>query len=345
MISVMMIFIPLLLLIIFISIIFNNMDQTNIKSTPKDVFLHLFNILTFYLSTIGFITVCIQYINVLFPDLLNFYFEGIASAVRVATAMLVVSLPAYLYTSFILAKDLVVNPEKRDLKLRKWLLYFTLFISAVTIIVDLITFIFNFLNGELTTQFFFKILVVLLVAGAVFGYYTWELKRTNAPTKTPKLLAAVVSVVVLALVVAGFFIIGTPTEQRNRRFDDQRVQSLQMIQNQIVYQWTQKKMLPVALIDLQDSISGFVVPTDPSTKVQYEYTVVEPLKFQLCATFQTDSNKYGVSNVDRNYSMPYGSQQETWSHKAERTCFDRTIDPQLYKTDTTGNMVVPKPIQ
>ena len=38
--------------------------------------------------------------------------------------------------------------------MRKWLVYFTLFISAITIIVDLMIFVYNFLDGELTVKFF-----------------------------------------------------------------------------------------------------------------------------------------------------------------------------------------------
>ena len=143
-------------------------NQNILKSTPKDVFLQLFNILTFYLSVIGFITLHIQYINAVFPDTLNYYFTGIADAVRVSSSILLIAVPAYVFTAWLLAKDLAVEPQKRELKLRKWLVYFTLFVSAVTIIVDLITFVYNFLSGELTVRFFLKILVVLLVAGAVF---------------------------------------------------------------------------------------------------------------------------------------------------------------------------------
>ena len=146
------------------------MENTNAaESTPKDVFLHLLNILTFYLSIINFITLFIQYISALFPDPLNFYYTGIANAVRLSTSILVIAVPVYILTSWMLGKDLKKNPKKRELTLRKWLLYFTLFIAAVTIIVDLIIFVYNFMSGELSVQFFLKIITVLFVAAAVFA--------------------------------------------------------------------------------------------------------------------------------------------------------------------------------
>lgn len=313
-------------------------NQNILKSTPKDVFLQLFNILTFYLSVIGFITLFIQYINALFPDTLNYYFSGIADAVRIASSILLIAVPAYLFTAWLLAKDLMIEPQKRELKLRKWLVYFTLFISAVTIIVDLITFVYNFLSGELTTRFFLKILVVLLVAGAVFGYYMWDLKRKELLSNIPKILAITLLVIMLGSVAAGFFIIGTPFTQRNRRFDEQRVQNLQMLQGQVLNYWTQKGVLPEQTSILNDSISGFVVPVDPKTNESYGYRKIDQLTFELCANFSTVSENNSINNHVK-YPVPYDSYNQNWSYKAERTCFSRKIDPELYKPQTTNENI------
>ncbi|MCX6779972.1 MAG: DUF5671 domain-containing protein [Candidatus Magasanikbacteria bacterium] len=305
-------------------------NTSNLHSGPKDVFLHLFNIVTFYLTIIGFITLYIQYINAAFPDALNYYFQSIAGAVRISSSILFISVPAYLLSSWLLAADLRVVPQKRDFKLRKWLLYFTLFISAIIIIIDLITFIYNFLSGELTIQFFLKILVVLAVAGAVFGYYIWELKREDLNSKVPKMLAIILAVLTIVSVGAGFFVVGSPATQRNRRFDDQRVSDLQNLQGQVVNYWTQKAIVPAKLSDLQDSISGFRVPSDPETGAAYEYRIIDKLNFELCASFKTSG-----PDVNQPRSMIYSPNDpysQNWAHKAERTCFDRTIDPELYKS-------------
>lgn len=310
-------------------------NTSNLRSGPKDVFLHLFNIVTFYLTVIGFITLYIQYINAAFPDALNYYFESISGSVRVASSILFVSVPAYLLSAWLLSKELRVVPEKREFKLRKWLLYFTLFVSAITIIIDLITFIYNFLSGELTIQFFLKILVVLVVAGAVFGYYIWELKREDLNSKMPKTLAIILTVVTIVSIGAGFLIIGSPTDQRNRRFDMQRVSDLQMLQGQVLNYWTQKAEIPVKLGDLQDSISGFIVPVDPETGADYEYRTIEKLKFELCATFKT----VGPDSYNQPKSLIYAPNDpysQNWAHQAERNCFTRTIDPELYNVQPRG---------
>jgi len=303
-----------------------------VKNTPKDVFLHLLNILTFYISVIGFITLYVQYINALFPDPLSFYYTRIANAVRLSTSILIIAVPIYLLTLWLLGKGLASHRARRELKLRKWLIYFTLFISAVTIIVDLIMFVYNFLSGELTIQFFLKILVVLLAAAAVFGYYIYDLRRKNMKSKTPKILAWTLSFVILSSVIASFFIIGTPAVQRERRFDEQRVENLQTLQSQIINYWTQKEVLPQNLGALEDSISGFIVPKDPDSDSPYGYNVIDSLSFELCATFKTSSDDFGPTSKRARTISPYDSFQQNWSHQAERTCFTRIIDPELYKS-------------
>jgi len=315
--------------------------DTQLKSTPKDVFLQLFNIVTFYLSVIGLIMLYAQYINALLPDALNYYFTGISETVRVASSILFVSVPSYLLSAWMLNKDIANAPEKRELKLRKWLTYFTLFVSAITIIIDLMIFVYNFLNGELTLRFFLKVFVVLLVAGAVFSYYLWDLKRQNLKTNIPKILAIVLSVLVLGSIIAGFFIVGTPGAQRNRRFDDERLQNLQSIQDQAVNYWTQKNVLPPKLSDLEDSISGFKVPTDSATKLPYEYNITSPLSFELCANFATNDADFGISASAQANSPYLNSFQQNWFHNSGRVCFTRTIDPELYKQ--SANVVKPLP--
>ena len=308
-----------------------NKNIINIKNTPKDVFLHLFNILTFYISIIAFIVMCVQYINALFPDALSFRYESISSAIQWATSVLAVAIPAYLLTAWLLAREIISSPPKRELKLRKWLLYFTLFVSAITILISLITFVYNFLGGELTMRFFLKILIVLLVAVAVFGYYIWELRRGEKKSMAPKILAWTVTVVVLAGIIGGFFIVGTPSEQRERRFDEQRVGDLQVLQGQIINFWIQKEKIPQNLAELEDSISGFVVPMDPESKLPYEYTILNPLSFELCAIFKTSGQDVGSFDLF----------QQNWAHKTGRTCFTRTIDPELYKIERMKEMPTP----
>jgi len=311
-------------------------DKPKLKTSPQDVFLHLLMIVALYMGVISFIALYFQYINVLFPDKLIGSYASIYSGIRFASSMLVIAIPVFLLMSWLLEKDFKKNLEKHEFKFRKWLIYLTLFLASLTIIIDLIQLVNNFYGGELTIKFFLKVLVVLIVAGLVFWYYLWDLKRKEFPSKKSKSFAWAVSLLVIFSIIWGFFLVGTPAHQRQVRFDETRVSDLQIIQNQIVNYWIQKEKLPEKLDSLNDSISGFVSPKDPDTNTPYEYIIKGSFSFDLCAEFKTENKN--VQNVKNFPQIPYetyvGSFSDNWSHGAGKVCFERTIDPQLYKKTT-----------
>ena len=49
-----------------------NTTTSALKTTPKDIFLQLLNLVTFYVSAVSYISILIQYINLLHPDPLNY---------------------------------------------------------------------------------------------------------------------------------------------------------------------------------------------------------------------------------------------------------------------------------
>jgi len=147
-----------------------------VKSSPKDVFLHLLTIVALYFCAFNFTTLVFKLIEIGFPDPLNQYYD-FGSSVRWSIASLTIIFPVYLWAARFLYRDIAAHEEKAELKIRKWLLYFTLFAAAVLIIGDLVALIFNFLEGELTARFLLKVLAILAVAASVFGYYFYELKR------------------------------------------------------------------------------------------------------------------------------------------------------------------------
>ena len=323
-------------------------------STPKDIFLHLFNIVTFYMSVVSYIMLLMQYVTVLFPDPLNYHLSGTLNSIFWSTSILAIAFPAYLFTSWLMERDFAREPAKRELNVRKWLIYLTLFIAAVTILGDLITLLFNFLNGELTLPFFLKILIVLAVAAAVFGYYFWDLKQSSRDGKKSivkrKQIAWVASGIILASIILGFVIAGTPGMQRTRRFDEQRVNDLQAIQYQVLDYWTHKAVLPAASQELDNPLNGFTFPHDPATTMLYEYHVTGKLSFELCAEFQTNSQDSPTAVTRAIAPKPLypgdgiGTPQ-SWTHGIGRTCFTRTIDPELYKPQTRIEKMPPYPGQ
>ncbi len=292
----------------------------------------MFAIVTLYVSVVSFIILGFQYIDVTFPDALSFYYTGALDAIRGGMASLIVMWPAFVGISWFMHKDAKADSEKREIGIRKWLLYLTLFVTAITIVVDLITLVNYFLNGEITTRFILKIFVVLATAAAVFAYYFWDLRTESLGKSTvPKKTAIAASIVVAAMIVLGFLLVGSPAQQRKVRFDDQRVSQLSTIQSQITNYYSIKQALPAKLEDLTNSLIGYSVPVDPNGGAAFEYTVKSPLTFELCATFEAESVSNGSSVIKAiPYYDGYNRFDENWTHGVGRTCFERTIDPDLY---------------
>lgn len=314
------------------------------KASPRDVFLHLLVIITLYASATAFLTLLFQYINFEFPDIRSgignqFYREGLYQAIRIAIATLVVSFPAYIIASWFLNRISTLTPEKRNIRIRKWLLYFTLFIAALIVLGDFVTLIYNLLNGEASASFFLKVLAVFFVAGSVFLYYFWDLHKA-AIDKTMRVFSYCVVAIVFAAIIAGFFVVGSPSEKRDRDLDAQRVGDLQEIQSAVVQYWQSKGKLPENLDVLTDPLRYVIIPIDPQTKEAYGYEVSRKAEtFKLCATF-----KY-PTNLGDNITVAAGIKPQpnvvdvtrtidgfnTWDHGSGRVCFERTIDKDFFE--------------
>ena len=149
-------------------------------TSPKDVFLHLFSILALYISTGALISLLFDYINIYLPDALNAYeAQAAIGSIRWAIASLVVVFPAYVYSSWLLEQGYAANPATREMKTRKWLTYFTLFLAGIIIAGDVVSLVYSLLNGDLTTRFALKAVTVFLVSGAVFKHYSPRANITN----------------------------------------------------------------------------------------------------------------------------------------------------------------------
>jgi hypothetical protein len=311
----------------------NNLQaQVQKRNLPRDVFLHLFAMVTLYWSAVSFITLCWQYINHFFPDTLNYNF-GYTYSIRFALSSLIIVFPLFIFTSWQLNRIYRKELAVRESKIRKWLIYLTLFIASLVIIGDLIFVINNFLNGAITARFILKAFSVLLVTAVIFGYYLDDVRR-EMPSKLARAFALATSIIVFIFFAGAFVIVGSPVDARLAQFDQQKTNDLSSLQYQIVNYWQKKGTLPQRLTDLNDSISGYVVPTDPQSHQPYEYTLKDALglSFELCAKFNLSSTNDNLTSVPAPAPIyPYGDFQN-WNHGSGRVCFQRKIDSQLYSS-------------
>lgn len=302
------------------------------KSTPKDFFLQLMEIIVLYVGFYSLVALLFEYINILIPDALDNTSYVDADTIRWSIAKLMLLFPVYLYTAVLLFRELVQHPEKHELRVRKWLLYATLFLAACIIISDLIWLLYCFMIGDLTWRFIIKVITVLVLFTGLFLYYQRHLRKQWRAGQL-KTTAWLISGIMLVIIGAGFFTVGSPFIARLERFDERRVQDLIVIQEKIVNYWQHKNKLPAGLANLTDNVAGFTVPVDPQTKAAYHYEIVNQLSFKLCANFNLPApTKYHKSMP----LYPYFPQanDNNWQHGKGWVCFKRTIDPAFYTKRT-----------
>lgn len=153
------------------------------RSTPRDLFLHLFSLIGLITSASSLIGAVFQLLNISFPlDGLEGMNpesarEGAMMGLRASLSSLVVFFPAYAWSVWYMEKTFRLDPTRRMVGIRKWLTYFTLFVAALVILGNLVVVINYLLNGETTLRFLLKALTVLAVAGGIIWYYLGALKR------------------------------------------------------------------------------------------------------------------------------------------------------------------------
>ncbi|MEK7479577.1 MAG: DUF5671 domain-containing protein [Patescibacteria group bacterium] len=311
-------------------------------TTPRDFFLHLLHIVTLYGSAIALLSILWQLINIAFPDPSQDLYRYFATngAIRWGIAFLVIMFPVLLGTGKFLESVYKKEPEKKELKVRKWLVYLTLFITALIIIGDLVRLIFEFLEGELTPRFILKFLSVLAVAFAVFWYYLqgmrdreWKIFGWNAK----KIFVWKVIIIVLALIVAGVLVVDSPKEEQMYRLDERRTQDLQNVQNYVLEYWKKENTLPetIAALPIEAKDEEFDPRKDPKTKEEYGYEVRAENTFALCAMFEKETRGKGaypyperMAPVPVDFEKPqpqYYIENSDWTHEVGEKCFERKI--------------------
>lgn len=106
---------------------FDNME--NNKTTPKDFFLHLGMIVALYVVVGNFINLAFKVINKAFPEVDYAYFSS--SDISLPVATLIIIFPIFTLISWLIYKTYRQIPEKKNLWVRRWLTYVTLFFAGV----------------------------------------------------------------------------------------------------------------------------------------------------------------------------------------------------------------------
>lgn len=330
------------------------MEQTTNHQNlrPGYFFLSLGVLVTLVATVASFLNLVFDTLNKNLPDVLNASYQyGYNSYqydnIRAALATLIIVFPVFLVLSHFWKKMTNFGMGRIDEVIRKWMLYLIVFFSSVVVLVDLVQLVRYFVSGEITTRFLLKVLVALITAGMVGIYYIFELRSKDMRSRAGTVFAIAATLLVLGAVCYSFAVMGGPAKQRKLRLDDRRVTDLQSLQWQIISFWQQKEKLPEKLDDIRDPLSGYSIPVEPEFEKgkTYDYEKTGDLSFKLCAEFALPMphgwQEYSGGGVrplmggvmeDRAISYyPGGSGNESWDHEGGYTCFERTIDTDIYQ--------------
>ncbi|MCE9585247.1 DUF5671 domain-containing protein [Candidatus Nomurabacteria bacterium] len=332
------------------------MENIKNKLSAGYFFLSLGVLASLIASVVSFLNLAFEILDKKFPDVLNAVYQyGYNSYqfdnARTALATLIIVFPALLVLVYLWKKIQNKGLQGYDVTAHKWLTYIIIFLSGIIVLTDLIVLVRYFVSGEITIRFIFKILFVAGAAKMVLFYFLPEVWQTKWVNVFKKIATYFSMFIVLALIVWSFMVIGSPMQQRDLRLDDKRMQDLQSIQSQVTNFYQQKQKLPAKITDLANPLSGYSLPVDPEFEKGkvYEYIPKEKLTFEICANFslpmpkgwqENQSYSGGVmpvavrdittTNVE---TYPYpgtNGVNNSWDHQAGRTCFERTIDKDMY---------------
>ncbi len=324
-------------------------EQIKKGVSPNFFFLSLGVMVTLITSVIAGLSLFFETLSHKMPDVLNSYYEyGYSSytyeSMRTMIAILLIFFPIFLILSYFWWKYIKKGFESKNEKLFKWIMYIILFLASLVIVIDLVILVNYFVAGEITNRFIYKVLGTALIAGMIWVYYYLSLKDFNISKSkniiVKRILSNISIIMFISLIIFGFMVMGSPKMQRAWRLDERRESDLQSIQWQIVNYWQQRGKMPISLNDLKDPISGNYTPQDPEFQQGkiYEYIFKENTSFILCATFSEvsqqgliENNNSAVIDNVKSTSNYISEGSNSWNHGKGRVCFDRTIDPKIYK--------------
>lgn len=126
--------------------------------------------------------------------------------------------------------------------------------------------------------------------------------------------------IVVAVVIWGFILTGSPGYNRKLAGDRRRSEDIDALRNAIEQYHRDYKELPRTLEDLSNRQYSYWYKNhreDPTTNQPYGYTPKNTVTYDLCASFELDSKDIARMHNVRDRTV--------WEHPAGRHCFEFTI--------------------
>ena len=296
----------------------NQISQGSYKGKGAlDAFLNLLSLITLGWMSIAVGIILFQIIDkFLSPGTVSNLSNFSQSGLKFGVASALIVTPIFLLIVNLLHKNYRTGILNHDSGIHRWLTYFILLVAALNIIGRLIQLVFQLLDGDYTLASILKIIVVLLIASGIFGYYWYDLKRHDYNRRSTVSLTffVVIVAVTVASIIGSFFIIDSPQIARIKKYDQQRVNDLSELDNIINMYYNENGVVPENLTEPR--FSQF---NDPATGQAYEYNKTSDTGYELCATFDL------AVETDENPELRYYANKNWYYHDAGYQCFGTQV--------------------
>ncbi len=287
-------------------IFFQTMNTREI-SAAECAFLFLVFFLALFFVALGGGMIFFQIVNALFPEVYSGISQG---TLKTGFSFVLVASPLVFFFGRKLHLALLEKKIPLESAVRRWLEYAALFFAAATFMGDIAATLTAFLNGELTTRFLLKSLILFVIAGGIFWFFLWDLREENLEHRKKKapILFSGFLVFALLAITAGLTFLESPTTARNRRIDNETESNLTSVKYAVQDFYQTRDKLPLDLSELEK---------DPTFSGRFdaenlEYTKKNDREYELCANFLNDNSS------DDDY--------REWVHLIGKSCFPIMVE-------------------
>jgi len=291
-----------------------NFKYMNNQHNAKYAFYYLLSLVALIFMSLGVGMIVFGIINKTVPDALNLLSSNIDSQLKFAISALLIASPIFYLVVNLIYRGLKKEEISRESGIRRWLTYLTILISALIILGVFIGVINSFLSGDLTGQFVLKALTILVIAGLVFSFYFYDIRRREVIKKDIifRIFFWVSLVLTVVTFVASWFFVESPQLARQRRLDQVVINNIYSLESAVNSYYDRYNKLPDDLMAIKGESDIYLddrVLVDPETREVIVYQKTGEQSFQFCATFRTDSDltsdRHGYPIASKRHAVGY----------------------------------------
>lgn len=233
------------------------------------------------------------------------------SQMRTNIAALIATTPVFIWLHLHLSRNATTTPDRQRSPVRKWLGYLAMFLIASSLLIALAALIRQVLQGGDYIAGALKIAFLAIFATASIGYIRTQIRREMMRNF---LMPAIIASLSITAIISGLITAGGPARGQIEARDAKRLDRIRDADVHIRCLARQNEnQLPETLGQHTECPDSELL-TDPFSGEAFEYNIIGPNNFQICATFELPEDQNGYNSVRK-------------EHDPTSVCFDYRLDP------------------